>query len=198
MYNAIRNYKGTSPRKYTLITGEKRDRGDPQVIAYCVSLAHQRFLTLSDIVKHQCFFKKCPYLRKLPDRVFWQTEPKEYTKQMLLRYSKEGQCLLKQQKLSWEKDRKEKEVLLLKFCENWVKEHDLESTIKVVRVQPFDNSTKNYRLYYVSDTSAYDAPMYLGLVRAVQEEFRIRLKLVHIKDVDGTWVTIDSYNCKKK
>ena len=117
---------------------------------------------------------------------------------MQLRYSKEGQRLLKQQKLNWEKDRKEKEVLLFNFCENWVKEHDLENNIKVVRVQSFDNSTKNYRLYYVSDTSAYDAPMYLDLVKAVQEEFRIRLKLVHIKNVDGTRVTIDAYSRIKK
>lgn len=198
MYNAIRNYKGTSPRKYTLISGDKRDRGDPQVIAYCASLVHQRFLTLSDIAKHQCFFKKCPYLHKLPDRTFWKTEQKEYAKQILFRYSKEGQLFLKQQEQNWEIDRQEKGSLLLKFCENWVKERELESSFKIIRVQAFDNSTKNYRLYYVSDQSYYDAPKYLDLVRAVQTEFRIRLKLVHIKDVDGTWVTIDSYNCKKK
>lgn len=194
-YGGIKNYKGTYPKQFTLLSGEKREADDPAVIACCTSVSHHhRFLTIEDIREHQCFFKKCMYLRKLPGNAFWEIPQKEYTSQTRRYFSTEGTRFLQYQKRKWKEEAERKCSLIEDFCENWVKENALDGKFKVTSVRPFDNSTKNFRLFYVSSQSCYDAPDYLELVSAIQMKFRWRVKLVHIKDVNGHRLTISEYD----
>lgn len=199
MYDDIKEYKGTHPRKwYRMISGEKRCVEDLSVIARCSSITHPGFLTLPDIVQHQCFFKRCPYLRKLQNNSFWQEPQREYKRQMERRFSLKGHNDLQAQQQRWEKDAKNKCPLLMEFSEEWVKTHSLENEFKITSVQPFNDSTKNFRLFYVSNQTSYDAPFYVDLVKAIQAEFHCRIKLVHIKDINGKRVTIDEYIHRKQ
>lgn len=199
MYGGIKVYKGTYPKRFTLISGETRAADDQSVIACCTSVTHgQRFLTLSDIQEHQCFFKKCKYLRKLPGNPFWEEPHDEYKKQSQRHFSEKGQIFLRKRKENWRAIAEKKCVAIANFCENWVKENYLEQEIKVISAMPFKNSTLNFRVFYVSDTSWYDAPEYTRMATAVHNQLGCRIKLVHIKDINGRRVTIADYERIKK
>jgi len=198
MYEEIKDYKGTRPRKYNLISGEKLDADNPAVIAYCASYSHLGFLTVKLIAEHQCFLKNCRHLRKLPEKPYWEKPRYEHWKQIYKRNTKEGRKILKEQETRFANRAEKMCQQLMDFSEEWVKNHSLEEELKVLSISPFNDSTRNFRLYYISIHLCYDAPLYIELVKDIQTEFRVRIKLVHIKNTRGEWATIEEYNYMKK
>lgn len=205
MYEQIKNYEVPCPKDgYRLIDGEKRGIEDESVIAHCTNLTHPGFLTKELISRHKCFYKNCPYLRKLPEKPFWQNN-KSIFKTQLKRGAVHASRTHKSQQ--GRNEQKKSDITYLQnemcgklkpFIAEWTKDNFQENQFLFVDIRPYENSTTNYRLYYVSSQPCYDAPAYIRLVQIIQQEFNLHIKLVHIKDLDGHYATIEEYNKRKK
>ena len=199
MYENIKDYEVPRPKKcYRLISGEKRNIMDTSVIAYCTSKAHPGFLTLGFIYKHQCFFKNCPCLRKLPEVNFWNKPQEEYTTQTKYAVTKKGQALKEKSDQERKRCVVERTNKLIGFTKSCIKAHQLEEQFLMVDIKPFQNSSRNFRVFYVSNKSCYDAQDYLSLVQDISKRFNFRIKLVHVKDEDGHYVTIEEYKNRRR
>lgn len=198
MYGEIKDYRGYTPRQYRMIDGALRETGDPEVIAFCVSHTHQNFLTQGNIREHQCFFKRCPYLRKLADNPYWSKPHAEYRTQINKRYQPEAQRYFRFQKQRWDNLAAERCREIKDFCNQWTIDNSLEDLFLVTSVSRFEKSTKNFRVFYVSPTSEYDAPHYVDLARAIQENLGFSVLLVHVKDEYGRRVTLAEYKRRKR
>ena len=205
MYENIKDYEVPRPAgKYRLINNEYREALDENVIAYCTNLTHPGFLTKEHISSHKCFYKNCPYLRKLPEKLFWKNDKSFYKAQLkggavrASRTQKNQQQCNEKQKSDITTLQKEISRKLQSFIIAWIKDNQLENNFLSVNIQPYLNSTKNYRLFYVSNHSTYDAPDYIDLVKLIQQELHLRIKLVHIKDLDGHYATIAEYKNRNK
>ena len=156
---------------------------DCSVVGWCKYRQHPGAIKTKNIKSHMCIEKECFYFIKNNDALYWKR---------------------------LEEDRRQKELIKIKVREQKAKEavdeercqmlrdswqtilDDMESDMYIVRISRVAEAS--YKILYVSDNGFADGNRYIDFLQVlglVHPNYRIRL--FHIKDLDGKFVTSLEY-----
>ena len=154
-----------------------------RIVGCCHNLLHPGKLTKQLLKQHDCLGKNCRYFEKYEAAEYWAERRRQEER-------KRAGKLARQQKKEQEAAAK---TLLQTLAARFQSFADAAGySMQIVRV---DAEGKNrYRVFYVSEHPFADGdrfPAFLDAVRSCFPEYRLRLR--HIRDTDGHFVTIEEY-----
>lgn len=153
------------------------------VVGWCRYNQHPGALTARILKEHQCLEKQCRHFRKNGDALYWKLREEEARK-------KEQKKLERQAQKVKEKEEAENLRILRETWQSYL--DDMESDMYIVRIARETPSL--FCIFYVSDNRFADGnryPEFLETLKFFHPYYRIKLR--HIRDVDGHFVTTQEY-----
>ncbi len=171
-----------------LITGAYVSMQRKNIVGCCHCVTHPGKLTKKLMMDHDCVKKGCWHFEKNDQATYWQ--------------NKRLQKQEKKEKREKQKQAKEKEKRLSEQLNGIRQEMQtvidtLSYSMEIIRLEQVES--KMYKIYYVSDYPFADGnrfPSFLDTMYAAHPGWRIRLQ--HIKDMDGRFVTRSMYHAVKR
>ena len=162
-----------------LLTGEYRTLKRGKIVGFCQNSLHPGKMTKDIMKQHDCLGKECWYFQKYQDAFYWesieiQKQKKQNRKEQ--RRQERREKLLQEETLYRVKE-------LFQQCAD-----DTDSELDIIQVEK--TAPGAYTIFYVSDNTYADwreFPALLGRIRMKHPCRNLRLR--HIRDVDGHFVT---------
>lgn len=154
-----------------------------RIVGCCHNALHPGKLTKQLLKQHDCLRKDCRFFEKYEDAAYWI----EYRRQEECKFAKK---LARQQKKEQAAAAQAAHQALAAQLQSFAGEAGY--AMQIVRV---DEEGKNrYRVFYVSENPFADGDRFPELLDAARARFpAYRLRLRHIRDIDGNFVTIEEY-----
>lgn len=153
------------------------------VVGWCKYDQHPGALTARILKEHRCLEKQCWHFRKNEDALYWKLCEEEARKKEQKKLERQAQKA---------KENQEAESLRI-LRETWQSHlDDMESDMYIVRIARETPSL--FRIFYVSDNRFADGnryPDFLETLKFFHPYYHIKLR--HIRDVDGHFVTTQEY-----
>lgn len=160
-----------------LVGGGKKPVSPKKIVGYCRSSLHPGRLTQETLEKHKCIEKNCIYLTKFTEASYWR------------QYEVTGKEARQRHK-----EREKAEEAFLSELKEQFQEYADEAGYEIQIVQVTRKNFSEYFVFYVSENRFADANRFPFLLNRIRADFpRCRIRLIHIKDVDGHFVTIHEY-----
>jgi len=154
-----------------------------RIVGCCHNLLHPGKMTKQLLKQHNCLGKDCRYFEKYENAEYWKECRRQEERK------RAGKLARKQKK---EQEAAAQTVLQTLTARFQSFADEAGYSMQIVRV---DAEAKNrYRVFYVSENPFADGdcfPDFLDAVRSCFPEYRLRLR--HIRDMDGHFVTIEEY-----
>lgn len=166
--------------KVSLITGEFKLVRKETVIGVCHNNIHKGILTVNLLKKHDCLGKNCTYLEKYKNKSYWHTLEKEEEEKNKRKIAKKENQVL-------EKDKK-KTCNDIKNQVNYIAEK-YDFKFKALEVKQITDN--RFNVFYVSDKKKNDWSSFSPIIKTMREFYNYHLTLIHIRDVDGNYTTIN-------
>lgn len=171
-----------------LLGNQRIEISNAKLVGFCHNMIHPGSLTRKIMEEHDCPGKNCKYFEKYSDSTYWIAEEKK-------RQQKEQRKQLQRAEKEAAQKQKDKLTELKSLFQSYADEAGYEMLIvRLDQEQP-----NRYRVFYVSANPFADGdrfPDFLAAVRFSFPQFSIRLR--HIKDLEGRFVTISEYLSKKR
>lgn len=154
-----------------------------RIVGCCHNALHPGKLTKQLLKQHDCLGKACRFSEKYEDAAYWI----EHRRQEECKFAKK---LARQQKKEQAAAAQAAHQALAAQLQSFAGEAGY--AMQIVRV---DEEGKNrYRVFYVSENPFADGDRFPELLDAACARFpAYRLRLRHIRDIDGHFVTIEEY-----
>ena len=159
-----------------------------KIIGYCHNIIHPGKMTKEIMEKHDCLGKQCSYLAKYEDAPYWvERKKKQAAKQQAKKKKKKQKAILLNEDQS-----------LLRLQESFQSHADSSGAkMDIIRIKKINRTT--YKVFYVSDNNFADGNRFPGFLEKMEKYYPYyRIKLQHIKDVDGHFVTRKEYYARKR
>ena len=174
--------------KAKLLGGECVTIKETKLVGCCHNYIHPGKLTKAILTQHDCIGKQCRFFEKYAESPYWV-----------------GREAKKQQKKAARLERNARltsavsETDEMQGISNALREciPEEESHMEIVRVERYNNST--FTVFYVSDNRFADGnrfPTFLDTTRQHYPFWKLRLR--HIKDIDGHFVTRQEFHARKR
>lgn len=159
-----------------------------KIVGYCHNSIHPGKLTRKIMEEHDCVGKNCKFFEKYAESTYWAAEEdrkrqKEHRKKM--------QQIAKKAVRKLEEELAELKDLFQSYAD------DAGYSMLIVRLEK--ERPNRYRVFYVSDNLFADGNRFPDFLAAIKFFFpRYSIRLRHIKNVDGRFVTIDEYLSRRR
>lgn len=165
-----------------LVNGGKEPVSPKKIVGYCRNSLHPGRLTQEALEKHKCIEKNCTYLTKFTEASYWR------------QFEATGKEARQRHK-----EREKTEEAFLSELKERFQEYADESDYEMQIVQVTRKNYNEYFVLYVSENRFADWNCFPLLMNKLRADFpRCRIRLTHVRDVDGHFVTIDEYNRKAR
>ncbi len=171
-----------------LVSGERLTIKETRLVGCCHCALHPGKITKGILAQHDCLAKQCRYFEKYADSPYWIAwEAKR----------KERQEAKQEKKTQRAAAATEAETMqgISEALRQCIPEE--ESHMEIIRVERYANTT--FTVFYVSDNRFADGnrfPTFLDTTRQHYPSWRLRLR--HIKDLDGHFVTRQEFHERKR
>lgn len=140
-------------------------------------------LTARIMKEHRCLEKQCWHFRKNEEALYWKLREEEARKKEQKKLERQAQ-----------KAKENEEAKRLRILRETWQSHldDMESDMYIVRIAR--ETPSSFRIFYVSDNRFADGnryPDFLETLKFFHPYYHIKLR--HIRDVDGHFVTTQEY-----
>ena len=171
-----------------LVSGEWLAIKDTRLVGCCHNLIHPGKITKAILNQHDCLGKQCRYFEKYEDSPYWaQLKEKQVKRQKAKQEKKTMKAVAAKEA--------EKMLCIGDELRNCIPEE--ESHMEIVRVERAKRST--FIVFYVSDNRFADGdrfPLFLDATQQNHPGWKLRLR--HIKDIDGHFVTRQEFHERKR
>lgn len=153
------------------------------VVGWCKYNQHPGALTARILKEHRCLEKQCWHFQKNEEALYWKLREEEARK-------KEQKKLERQVQKAKENEEAERLRILRETWQSHL--DDMESDMYIVRIAR--ETPSSFRIFYVSDNRFADGnryPDFLETLKFFHPYYHIKLR--HIRDVDGHFVTTQEY-----
>ncbi|MBQ9414094.1 MAG: hypothetical protein IJU16_03085 [Clostridia bacterium] len=175
--------KANEVKNTKLLTGEYVPLKRKHVVGWCHHYIHRGALTKSLLESHDCLGKACPYFERNDMASYWEA---------LRRKAQEKEALKAKKREEKAKAEAEKDAMQ-QVVDRWQRMMD-ELGISIYLVRAAKSDPHSVTVFYVSPNRFADGGDYPNLYSAVKRAFpRCYVKLRHIKDMDGRFLTIEEY-----
>lgn len=157
------------------------------LVGCCHYYIHPGKMTKEHLTRHDCVKKQCPFFEKYEDSGYWQNQKQK-------KKSKEG--IKRQRRMEKAKAAALAEALQTAKEKFQACADATQSPMDIIRVEM--PKAGEYIIFYVSDYPFADGNRFPEFLQSAHRQCPCRhIKLRHIKDVDGHFVTREEFQVRK-
>lgn len=165
-----------------LINGKRVRIRKSKIVGYCKYMMHKGSLTQQLLIEHNCVEKNCKYLVKKKHAPFWMYKEIEEKRK------NENKEQKKNKKIQ-EKENAERLNNIKQNVEAIVRKNGLN--IVITNVVEYEKD--KVKIFYVSHKRRDDSKDYQSLIDQMWVNHNLICKLIHTKDVEDNYITINEY-----
>ena len=161
-----------------------------KVVGFCLFDHHRGWLTANMAKMHDCYNKKCVFLRKVKDHPYWLMCDAKIS---AVQRRKDNIKIAKAERAQRLSRIEDKLCEMADFAQEEADSKDFDIIITRVAFLNGRTDKREYVINYVSDVPQNDYVKYWDICKSMRQEFGGKYMLRKVKKPDGKYITINEW-----